>query len=207
MRPPKCLGYLTANGLARLPRLLPLGLLPLALALTVSFTLSLRVPPGLGVQFSDGRSQFIGIPRLLRVASNRSEARVWGGRYELTVQVPDNADEGLAALEIGHRQGADASLRYDLGRSSVQVVAPGANAAIALNPVSFDRETQTLRIPFTTPIPPGQTITLSIYPVVTPSDGILLLGVTAIPAGAKPVPQFIGHGRLHFHSPDYWQRR
>lgn len=148
------------------------------------------------VQFGDGTTHFAGMPRLVEARTTQDQARSWGGRYYFTIAVPEDASEPLARLEIHQQEGSDRLGRFELARTSARLA---DNTPAPLGPVSLDRDRQTLVATFDPPIPPGQTVRLSLSPWSTPSSGIYLFGVTAFPAGEQPVGQFLGFGRFHFY--------
>jgi hypothetical protein len=74
-----------------------------------------------------------------------------------------------------------------------------------LGEVSQDRQTRAVTINFNPPIPPGQTVTVSLRPRQNPIfSGVYLFGITAYPQGEKAYGQFLGYGRLHFYNSGFF---
>lgn len=66
--------------------------------------------------------------------------------------------------------------------------------------VKSDRQTRSVAIAFSPPVPPGKTVTIALHPRRNPeSGGIYQFGLTAFPPGEKSHGQFLGFGRLHFY--------
>lgn len=152
----------------------------------------------IAVEFSDGTIHFAGVPRLVQARTTRTQARTWGSHYYFTVSVPDDASEPLGQLMLRQDEGADRFGRYELD-ATIAFVEGDRKQRANLAAIKINRDDRSLTAQFDPPIQPGQTVTLGIRPVQTPSAGIYLWGVTAFPAGDQVAPQFIGYGRLHFY--------
>ncbi len=152
----------------------------------------------IAVEFSDGTIHFAGVPRLVKARATQTQARTWGGRYYFTVSIPDDASEPLGQLVLRQDEGADRFGRYDLDET-IAFVDGDRQQRANVSSIDLNHDDRSLTTRFDPPIQPGQTVTLGIRPVQTPSAGIYLWGVTVFPAGEKVAPQFIGYGRLHFY--------
>lgn len=158
----------------------------------------LGTPAAIAVQFSDGTLHFAAVPRLVKVSTTQNQARTWGGRYYITVSVPEDASEPLGKLEIRQDEGSDRLGPFEFERT-LAFVEGDRQRPVQVESVEIDRDRQTITVAFNPPVPPGQTLTLGLAPVRTPDAGIYLWGITAFPAGEKVASQFLGYGRLHFY--------
>ncbi|NJM56461.1 MAG: DUF2808 domain-containing protein [Synechococcales cyanobacterium RU_4_20] len=158
----------------------------------------LGVPQAIAVQFSDGTRHFAAVPRLVKVSTTQNQAHTWGGRYYITVSVPEDASEPLGKLEIRQDEGSDRLGPFEFDRT-LAFVEGDRQRSVQVEWVELDRDRQTIAVAFNPPIPPGKTLTLGLVPVRTPDAGIYLWGITAFPAGEKVASQFLGYGRLHFY--------
>ncbi len=128
------------------------------------------------------------------------DAYVWGATYYFTILVPENAGEPLQRVTIAQVEGVD-DIRYQLEETSAFEGASGNKGQrLALGEVTANRETRTVSVTLSQPVPPGKTVTIGLNPVRNPfDDGIYLFGVTAFPAGEKAHGLYLGVGRLQFY--------
>ncbi len=157
------------------------------------------------VQLSDGVVYFVNPPRLAGARTTSNTTYIWGATYYFTINLPDNAGEPLAKLNINQHQGGE-TIEFDLKNSKVYGKISGQKETeLSLKQVIRDNKNNTMSLIFDPPISPGQTITIALEPIRNPRlDGIYLFGVTAFPPGEKVHGQFLGFGRLHFYkSKDY----
>ncbi len=157
---------------------------------------------GQAVQVRDGTVYFNSPPRLLGVASTAKGTWTWGAYYYFRLNLPDNAGEPLARVDISQQPGLD-TVEFNLQETEAFEGETDRAAAtrLPLGTVTRDRATQTIAITFDPPIPPGKTITISLRPQRNPHiAGVYLFGVTAFPQGEKSHGQFLGYGRFHFYN-------
>jgi Protein of unknown function (DUF2808) len=167
-------------------------------------TLALATPivthQGLTVSLGDGTVYFVAPPRLMGATATFNATNAWGATYYFTLSLPENADEPLQRVTIKQQEGGD-DIRYDLEATRAFIgTRRDRKERINLGAVTQNQETQTISVTFDPPVPPGNTVTLALYPKQNPTvSGVYLLGVTAFPPGEKVHGQFLGFGRLHFY--------
>ncbi|PSF31305.1 hypothetical protein C7H19_22980 [Aphanothece hegewaldii CCALA 016] len=169
-------------------------------AFILTSILSLLAIPAAAVQFPDGRSSFEKAPRLVDMITTQSSARVWIAKYYVTIDLPSNIGEPLQQVTIQQRQGFD-NIRYRINETVAFTGTPRRKGeAIAIKSATFDQEQNLVTVIFDPPVPPGQTVTIGIVPTHNPdNDGVYLFGITAFPAGEKPLGLYLGVGRLQFY--------
>jgi Protein of unknown function (DUF2808) len=176
--------------------------LPHLVALT-GLMLGISQPlPSPAVQMADGTVYFENPPSLGEMVTSNKSAGSLLATYALTVVVPKDAGEPLQRLTLAS-QGPD-RIWFHLNRTTAYLGNNRKNLT-GLGEVTQDRETRNLSVTFNPPIPPGAAVTVNLRPRQNPwVAGVYLFGVTAFPQGEKASGQFLGYGRLHFYSPDWW---
>lgn len=164
---------------------------------TASPTTQTKLPP----TNSTRTVYFTQPPRLLLARTYYNDIRIPSVNYYFTIQIPENAGEGLQRVVINQREGVD-YVRFDLKNSFVFEGTPDREGKkIELKDISNDQTNQTVSIAFNQPVSPGKTITVALEAIQNPAvEGVYLFGVTAFPAGEKAHGQFLGFGRLHFYN-------
>lgn len=196
----------------------PRVLLGAAIA-SITFIEGCLLSPSQAIQLQDGTVYFAQPPRLLETSTTYNEAYVWGATYYFTINLPENAGEGLQRLTINQHQGVD-NIRFDLNDTvAFEGRRSGRGQRIGLKDVVCDapgqaasrlRKTRTVSLTFDPPVSPGKTITIGLKPWQNPrTTGVYLFGVTAFPTGEKSHGQFLGYGRLQFYNRSdslFWPR-
>jgi hypothetical protein len=174
--------------------------------LTVSLGLALNLisHSAQAVVFPDGRVSFDKSPVLISATATFNSIRVWGATYYFTINLPDGAGEPLEKLVISQRQ-APENIDFYLERT-ISFVGSPSNKQEQLNlQASYDQETGGVAVVFDPPIPPGALITVGLKPKRNPDySGVYLFGVTAFPAGEKPLGLYLGVRSLSFYDLGYW---
>ena len=152
------------------------------------------------VQLADGTVYFADPPELISATTTFKEVYVWGAKYYFSINVPENAGEPLQRVAIAQKQGTE-DIRFDLKETKAFMGTAGDKGPrLELGEVTRERKTSTVFVTFNPPVPPGQTVTISLSPDRNPRfSGVYLFGVTAFPAGEKSHGQFLGFGRLQFY--------
>jgi Protein of unknown function (DUF2808) len=183
-----------------------------AAALAVGLVLPAGVTfPTLAGQAPNGQTFFERPPVLIRSATS-SQSTQLPGTYQFTLQVPKDAVEPLGAVKI--TQGAGVPLgdvkitqaenpdliSFDMSRTSAfrgDSFSGGPEVPVApLGGTQPDSEEVTEA--FDPPVPPGETVTVSLQADRNPNlGGVYLFGVTAYPAGEQSLGQFLGYGRVN----------
>jgi hypothetical protein len=154
----------------------------------------------IGIQLKDGTVWFEKSPRLVAATTTFNDANVWGATYYFTIAVPENAVEPLQRVTIAQVEGVD-DIRYRLEESSAFEGARwDKGKRLGIGEVTMNRETRTVSVRFSQPVPAGKTVTIGLNPVRNPFDaGVYQFGVTAFPAGEKAHGLYLGVGRLQFY--------
>ncbi|MBD2099922.1 DUF2808 domain-containing protein [Leptolyngbya sp. FACHB-261] len=154
----------------------------------------------LAVRLSSGQVYFDRPPRLLGAATTFNAARVWGATYRFTLAVPEDAGEPLQRVTIAQRENVD-EVAFDLDESRA-FAGTGFRGRQPFNIASVTEEpaSNAVTVVFDPPVPPGNTVTITLRPDRNPDfGGVYLFGVTAFPAGENSYGQFLGYGRLNFY--------
>lgn len=149
----------------------------------------------------DGTVYFAQVPRLLQSSATRKRANAPGSTLRFTIQVPPEAGEPLSQIWLTQDQNFEA-LRISPERISVTA---GENWSVDAPKLAIQVEVpsagqrQPIRVIFSPPLSPGNTITIGLRPPRTPNvSGVYQFGVVALPAGDKPHEYFLGYGRITF---------
>ena len=155
------------------------------------------------IQLRDGTVYFAHPPDLVEATTTFKGVNTWGATYYFTLNIPQNAGEPLQRVTIQQQEGGY-DIRFDLEDSrAFEGTRSNKGARLTLGDVTRERETQTVSVTFSPPVPPGKTVTIGLRPVRNPMfPGVYLFGVTAFPPGEKTHGQFLGFGRLHFYNSD-----
>jgi hypothetical protein len=158
--------------------------------------------PARAVQMADGTVQFINPPSLGDMVTSDKGVGSLSATYAVTVVVPKDADEPLQRVTLSG-QGPD-QIRFILNRTRAYLGDNRKNVT-GIGNVIQDRDTRLVTVVFDPPVPPGQAVTINLYPRHNPwVAGVYLFGVTAFPRGDKSFGQFLGYGRLHFYNQGWW---
>ncbi|MBD0337360.1 MAG: DUF2808 domain-containing protein [Cyanobacteria bacterium Co-bin13] len=117
-------------------------------------------------------------------------------RYQIVIQIPLAAAEPLEALVIKPRD-PSAGLSFDLDTTEVFIgetygLRQLPLASVGGTPVDLNQVLVVLE----NPVPPGTTLSIVLNSQQQPADGVYELGITAYPAGADSVGQFLGYGQI-----------
>lgn len=143
--------------------------------------------------------------QLTRAAATFDSTYFYPATYQFTIKIPPEAQQALARVTI--------ALPDNYGPAGGQLPDPRAVTAFlptepeAQRPQSPERllparvrlENQAVVIDFNEPVPAGQILTVQFDQMRKPRlGGTYLFDVNALPAGPRPVSQFVGFGRLVF---------
>jgi hypothetical protein len=151
--------------------------------------------PAAASRLPSGRVVFDSPLQLVEIAPLAAE----GGpkRYQVTIEIPLTAAEPLEALVIQPRD-PQAGLVFDLGTTEVFLEeAYGLSPALPLVSVGGPSPSlNQLLLVLETPVAPGSTLLVVLNPQQPPAPGQYEVGITAYPAGADSVGQFLGYGQI-----------
>jgi hypothetical protein len=174
----------------------------LGITLSIASILTLSASSGLAVKLADGTTSFDKSPHLIDMVTTLSTIWVWGAKYYVTVDLPNNAGEPLRKLTIHQGQGSD-EIDYYLDETfAFEGTHTNRAKPLTLQAVTRDKTTHTISVVFEPPISPGTTFTVGLKPIRNPEyGGIYLFRITAFPVGEKPYGLDLGVGRLQFYEP------
>ena len=154
------------------------------------------------VQFPDGTVSFSESPRLVEAAATFNSVNVPAAKYYFTIALPADADEPLGTVTIRQRNGAD-EVRFLVDKTFAFIGERDSDRQevnIQATIPETDTEDEPITVNFEPPISPGTTVTIGLRPRRNPDQpGVYLFGVTAFPAGEKPLGLYLGPGRLQFY--------
>ncbi|MBC8122260.1 MAG: DUF2808 domain-containing protein [Gemmatimonadaceae bacterium] len=142
-------------------------------------------------QLPSGETFFERSPFLTRASTNNNSAAYNIARYSFEVRVPADSGEPLGTLAITLPSRAG---RITFPEPGMVSAVDGAGQPV---PFKFQKDGQTFRLTFERPIPPGQRLTIQLYPMRNPRiGGRYAFAFEAAPAGPSPRAQFIGFGEF-----------
>jgi Protein of unknown function (DUF2808) len=122
--------------------------------------------------------------------------------YEFTISLPADAGAPLKAVTIVQDQNLE-TIKFNPRQSKAFAGKRyAAGPEIALASIGGAQETPgTAMIVFDQPVQPGSTITVAVEAEANPNwGGVYEFGVTAYPTDENGRGQFLGYGRINFHS-------
>ncbi len=158
-----------------------------------------------------GKTHFVQLPMLLGAETTVNRIYAWNATYYFALALPQNMGEPLQKLEISQTEGFD-KVDFYINETIAYLQSPsGDRIAVASKTEilpSQDRDRPKVTITFDPPIPASNELNsklvVGLRPVRNPRyDGVYLFGVTALPQGDRPNPQFLGYGRLSFYDLRY----
>lgn len=159
--------------------------------------------PGLAVEFPDGRVAFDKGLILLAAYATYNSIRVTPAIYYFDLELPEDIGESLQQVAINQRQGSD-RIKFRLDKTKAYLGTHNDKQEELNLSVTQDEETKAITVVFEQPIPPGNQVTIGLKPKKNPDiGGVYLFGVTAFPAGKKPLGLYLGAGRLQFYQNGY----
>jgi hypothetical protein len=140
-------------------------------------------------------------PRLIDNATTYNNTRVKNATYYFTVTIPPDAGAPLQQLTFQQTQWADFWTSYDIEKSQAfEGTRRNRGTKIPLELISLDEKNETITVVFSSPIAPGNTITIGLKPHQTPNyEGVYLFQITAFPPGGASRSLNLGIARLHFY--------
>jgi len=165
--------------------------------MTLALT-STRGLPSQAVQSPDGTVSFESAVLLVDTYATFSTIRFRQARYYFDLELPEGIGEPLKKVVIQQRRGSE-EIDFRSERTKVYL-GDHRNRGEPLESITtFNEETGEITVEFSTPIPPGNKVTIGVKPRRNPDfGGVYLFGVTAFPAGEKSRGLYLGAGRLHF---------
>jgi hypothetical protein len=169
------------------------------LALSVGLVLPIALAnPARTAQLTDGRSAFDHAPHLVRAASSFHQADA-PSTYQFTLTVPVNAGASLQAVRIVQEPNAGIVM-FDMSRvHAFRGDSFAGGTAVSLANIGGEKpaDANEVMVVFDPPIPPGETVTVSLETDRNPrAAGAYLFGVTAFPTGEHSPGLFLGYGRV-----------
>ncbi|WP_245915983.1 DUF2808 domain-containing protein [Merismopedia glauca] len=138
-------------------------------------------------------------PRLLGAATTFNRAYTPGATYYFNVSIPENAEGSLKQITLTQVEGEDIKYRLD-ETEAFEGTHRDRGADLKPIEVANNPETRTISVTFSSPVPPGKTVTIGLSPTHNPMDGVYLFKVKVFPEGDNPQALELGVGRLHFYN-------
>ncbi len=147
-----------------------------------------------------GKVYFNRPPALVDAETTNNAANAWGAIYYFTIAMPPDAGEPLARLVLRQQPNAE-TVEFTLSDTKAYArSATGDRQPLGVT-ATRDPDTGDIDLRFNVPVTAGQTAIVGLSPTANPREGgVYLFGVTAFPAGDPAYGQFLGYGRLHFHT-------
>ena len=169
-----------------------------AMVALVCAVVTTLLPVG-AVELSDGSTMFTSPPRLVSFVTTENVTNRKNATYYVTVNLLPEAGEALKTLKVSLIEGR--FTRLDYRTDDIEVFAGDRGDRqrdYAVDFAEYAEDSQTLTVQLATAADPGQHLTFALKPVRNPTRaGVYLFEVTAAPAGATPVFQRAGTGRLN----------
>jgi Protein of unknown function (DUF2808) len=158
------------------------------------------IPSVQAVRLRDGKTYFTQPPTLVDAETTINSIYAWGATYYFRLKLPENAGEPMQRVTIHQYEGGD-KVGFDLKESFVSTISSsGEQKRLDAEITVSDRDPRMITISFTSPIPPGNVLSIGLRPYSNPrNSGIYLFGVTAFAVGESAHGQFLGYGRLQFY--------
>jgi len=187
-------------GRRRLPRPLPLLLLPLAAAVSLQ-----PLAPGLQTPAAalelQGQTWFSRPPWRVVFRSFYWYVMQTGVEYYFTVTLPEQAGVGLGGLEIQQTRGVDTQFPFMAERTRAFLGRPRREGPALPVQARFDAQRRRVSVQFPEPPQPGQTLTVALRPWYNPSQAdTYMFSVQALPDGPNPVPASLGFATMPIYS-------
>ncbi len=168
------------------------------LSLTIGILFSINTP-GLAVEFPDGRVAFEKGLILLDAHATHNTVRIKQAIYYFDLELPKDIGEPLQQVSISQRRGSD-RLKFRLDKTKAYLGTHNDKQQELNLSATQDEETEAITVVFQQPIPPGNKVTIGLKPKENPDiGGVYLFGITAFPAGKKPLGLYLGAARLQFY--------
>jgi hypothetical protein len=120
-------------------------------------------------------------------------------QFQIVIDLPENAGEPMEALVVHPRE---TRICFPFDPAGTEAFIGKGEAELAAVPLAsvggLMMSPNEVLVVFTTPIEPGQRVTVQLQPKFAPVPGIYEFGVTVYPSGDNPVGQFLGYERLQF---------
>jgi hypothetical protein len=141
-------------------------------------------------------------PQLIRAAASQI-GEDSPSTYEFTLTVPPDAGQPLQAVTIAQVENLE-TVKFDVSTSKAFIGERlTASSEIRLASIGGSQPTKPgeVSIVFDQPVQPGNKVTVALSVQQNPRfGGVYLFGVTAHPAGANSLGQFLGFGRITFYA-------
>jgi hypothetical protein len=155
--------------------------------------------PSSAIESTQGSSSFKSTPYLSPLSAINTEI---GGSatYSFEIKVPEGAGASLQAVRVSQTSGVNI-ISFENSQSRAYLGNRVAKAqSIPLAQVGGGKEETGVLIPFETPVPPGNTVTITLQVERNPRvQGIYQFGVTAFPVGDSNNGIYLGTERVNYN--------
>ncbi len=175
---------------------------PLAALLLV---LASGVPTAARAVELGGRTEFVRAPWKVVLTSYTTNVGQSPAEYFFTLSLDGQAGASLGAMTIQQTRGADWQFPFAVERTRAFLGLPRREGRRIPVVASFEPAARRFTLTFPEPVPPGETVTVSLRPWFNPMQAdTYLFQVTASPAGPGPVASPVGVGTLRIYQPNDW---
>ncbi len=142
----------------------------------------------------------VGVPTLVSANASHNSVNFFSPQYFFTLNLPADANQSLGQVAI-QQQESFQTIEFDLDKTKAfEGTQDEEGQALKLKEVTIESQTQTIKVSFEPPVPPGTTFTISLQAKRNPSTGgVYLFRVNAFPADDNPMALDLGVGRLQFY--------
>lgn len=165
------------------------------------------LPPTASVAAAElsGNSLFIKAPWKVDLVSYYTTVGQPLPEYYFTLELDPEAGASLAAFTFQQIRGVDRQFPFVLERTRAFLGRPRREGAAVPVKARFDDNSRTMTLEFPQPIPPGNTLTVSVVPWTNPMQSdTYLFQVEAYPDGPNPIPSRVGIGTLRIYQNTYF---
>jgi hypothetical protein len=125
--------------------------------------------------------------------------------YYFTLDLDPAAGASLAGFTVQQIRGVDRHFPYVLERTRAFLGRPRQEGRPVAVKARFNDDTRTMTLDFPEPVPPGNTVTVSVVPWTNPMQSdTYLFQVVAYPAGPDPQGSPVGVATLRIYENTYW---
>ncbi len=161
--------------------------------------------PGVRALELGGRTEFVRAPWKVALTSYTTNVGQSPAEYFFTLSLDGQAGASLGAMTIQQTRGADWQFPFAVERTRAFLGLPRREGRQIPVQASFEPAARRFTLTFPEPVPPGETVTVSLRPWFNPMQAdTYLFQVTASPAGPGPVASPVGVGTLRIYQPNDW---
>lgn len=173
-------------------------------AVILPLALTAALPAAEALELGGGTT-FVRAPWRVDLVSYTTDVGQSPAEYFFTLSLDAQAGASLGGLTIQQIRGADWQFPFAVRETRAFLGRPRSEGAPVPVQASFDQASRRFTLTFPAPVPPGQTVTVSLRPWANPLQAdTYLFQVVALPAGPDPIPSPVGVGTLRLYQSTFW---